>query len=118
LVRHWRRSAKAHHGNGVTLPSDLGPIYFEIDAIYYGRYLLAFWCKGTIFHMQNRKAYIAVSFAVFGLIGACAPTGPRPAISGNAAPALAALSYSWKTDYAGVLTPPVEIQQKAHAACI
>ena len=28
--------------------------------------------------MQNRKAYIAVSFAVFGLIGACAPTGPSP----------------------------------------
>ena len=49
--------------------------------------------------------------------GLCADR-PETAISGNAAPALAALSYSWKTDYAGVLTPPVEIQQKAHAACI
>lgn len=68
--------------------------------------------------MQNRKAYFIADLAVFGLTAAFAPTSPRPAISANATPALAALSYSWKTDYAGALIPPVEIQQKAHAACI
>ena len=31
-------------------------------------------------------------------------------------PALPALSYSWKTNYAAVLAPPVAVQQKANAA--
>jgi hypothetical protein len=31
---------------------------------------------------------------------------------------LPALSYSWQTDYAAVLAPPVADQQKAHAACV
>ena len=33
-------------------------------------------------------------------------------------PVLAALPYSWKTDYAAVLKLPVAVQQKAHAACV
>ncbi len=51
-------------------------------------------------------------------MGACTSTSPKPAISTNMEPALAALSYSWKTDYAAVLAPPVAVQQKAHAACV
>ena len=54
---------------------------------------------------------------LFGLIGACAPTNPRPAISTNMDPALPALSYSWKTNYAAVMAPPIAVQQKANAAC-
>jgi hypothetical protein len=68
--------------------------------------------------MQNHKAYIAAGLVLFGLIGACAPTSPKPAISTNMDPALAALSYSWKTDYAAVLAPPVVVQQKAHAVFV
>jgi hypothetical protein len=33
-------------------------------------------------------------------------------------PTLPALSYNQKTDYAAVLEPSVEVQQKAHAACV
>ena len=54
---------------------------------------------------------------LFGLIGACAPTNPRPAISTNMDPALPALSYRWKANYAAVMAPPVAVQQKANAAC-
>jgi hypothetical protein len=50
-------------------------------------------------------------------MGACAPTNPQPAVSSNMESALPVLSYSWKIDYAVVLAPPVEIQQKANAAC-
>jgi len=51
-------------------------------------------------------------------MGACAPTSPKPATSTNMSAALPALSYSWQTNYAAVLAPPVAVQQKAHAACI
>ena len=57
--------------------------------------------------MQNYTIYIAAGLVLFGLMGACAPTSPKPAILTNMEPALAALSYSWKTDYAAVLAPPV-----------
>jgi len=67
--------------------------------------------------MQNNKTYIIAGLVLFSLTGACAPTNPRPAISSNMDPALPALSYSWQTDYAAVLAPPVAVQQKAHAAC-
>ena len=62
--------------------------------------------------MQNNKTYIAAELLLFGLIGACAPTNPRPAISTNMDPALPALSYSWQTTYAAVMAPPVAVQQK------
>ena len=47
--------------------------------------------------MQNNKTYIVAGLVLFSLIGACAPTNPRPAISSNMDPALPALSYSWPT---------------------
>ena len=68
--------------------------------------------------MQNHRAYIAAGLVLFGLMGACAPTSPKPATSTNTDPALPVLSYSWKTDYAVVLAPPVAVQQKAQAACV
>jgi len=68
--------------------------------------------------MQNHRAYIAAGLVLFGLMGACALTSPKPATSTNTDPALPVLSYSWKTDYAVVLAPPVAVQQKAHAACV
>jgi len=68
--------------------------------------------------MQNHRAYIAAGLVLFGLMGACAPTSPKPTTSTNTDPALPALSYSWQTDYAAVLAPPVAVQQKAHAACV
>lgn len=64
--------------------------------------------------MQNNKTYIVAGLVLFSLIGACAPTNPRPAISSNMDPALPALSYSWQA----VLASPVAVQQKAHAACV
>ena len=45
--------------------------------------------------MQNNKTYIVAGLVLFSLIGACAPTNPRPAISSNMDPALPALYYSW-----------------------
>ena len=50
--------------------------------------------------MQNNKTYIVAGLVLFSLMGACAPTNPRPAISSNMDPALPSLSYSWQTDYA------------------
>jgi hypothetical protein len=68
--------------------------------------------------MQNHKAYIAAGLVLFGPMGACATTSPKPAMSSNMEPALPALSYSWKPDYAVALEPPVAVQRKAHAACV
>jgi hypothetical protein len=51
-------------------------------------------------------------------MGVCAPTSSKLATSTNMSPALPALSYSWQTNYAAVLAPPVAVQQKAHAACV
>ena len=67
--------------------------------------------------MQNNKTYVAARQILFSLIGACAPTDSKPTSSSNMEPTLAALSYSWKTNYA-VLAPPIEVQQKANAACV
>ena len=66
--------------------------------------------------MQNNKTYIVAGLVLFSLMGASAPTNPRPAISSNMDPALPALSHSWQTNYAAVLAPPAAVQQKAHAA--
>ena len=68
--------------------------------------------------MQNNKTYIAAGQILFSLTGACAPTNSKPTISSNMGPILADLSYSWKTNYAAVLAPPIEVQQKANAACV
>ena len=38
--------------------------------------------------MQNNKTYIVAGLVLFSLMGACAPTNPRPAISSNMDPAL------------------------------
>ena len=48
--------------------------------------------------MQNNTTYIVAGLILFSLMGACAPTNPRLAISSNMDPALPALSYSWQTD--------------------
>ena len=73
---------------------------------------------GSWFACEIIKPISSPDWFFFSLMGACAPTNPRPAISSNMDPALPALSYSWQTDYAAVLAPPVAVQQKAHAACI
>ena len=64
------------------------------------------------FLKQHHKAYIAAGLVLFGLMGACAPTSPKPAISFHVEPALLAVSYSEKTDYAVVLEPAVAFHKK------
>ena len=59
--------------------------------------------------MQNSKTYIVAGLVLFSLMGACAPTNPRPAISSNIDPTLPVLPYRWQTNYAAVLAPPVAV---------
>jgi hypothetical protein len=37
----------------------------------------------TVFCMKNHKIYIAAGLILFGLMGACAPTKSKPAVSSN-----------------------------------
>jgi len=40
-------------------------------------------------------------------------TNPEPA-----AVSMAPLQYSWNTNYSAMLSPPVDIREQAHAACV
>ena len=72
--------------------------------------------------VQQVRLKLALIVVVATGLSACAtqqsmPEAPGTTDQGSAAPIMTPLEYSWDTNYSAMLTPPIEIRDKALIAC-
>ena len=73
--------------------------------------------------MHNLGLKIGFVMAAVAMLSAC-PSQQATRIvvdaTNKASPAvlLAPLEYSWNTSYSAMLSPPIDIREKAHSACV